>query len=412
MIAISNNGILSPYAMKLMGASTKRDMEGQIGMFGSGFKYAIAYFMREKIGFRVITDGVEIPVWTKDINMRGTDMEVICIDGDETSMTTDLGPDWELWQAFREVYCNAIDEGNSHPLSTDQDPDNYLGIADGSTHVFIEETPEVEELLENLTDYFCGTRTCVYSSVYGDLLEKQGPENIIRVYRKGIFIGEVPSTDHPALWDYNFNEISINESRTVKYWWTVPEKILVLLHNCQQREIIEQYLTTPSYEMYCANDTMIAIPSYCSDEWKEFVESTVLATPEQQAVATRLGDTTPALTIPSRLFAHTSAHHQVQMLPSVEADAEGRVSIEPTIDQINFLDQVVDILPEFYITTDDDVYTDDNGAIILPLHLFDSGDSRALFISYTHGRAMQASGSTFGNREFEDALAEMLWNER
>jgi len=94
-----------------MGISSKRGDEEKIGFFGSGNKYSIALLLREKIPFKIFSGEKEVKFTTDTVMFRGQTYEQIRINGEPTSLTTSMGPDWEPWFAIREMYCNAVDEG-------------------------------------------------------------------------------------------------------------------------------------------------------------------------------------------------------------------------------------------------------------------------------------------------------------
>jgi len=69
----------------------------KIGMFGSGNKYAIAYFVRNNIDLKIFTGKDEIKITTEIEKFRDVEFKVISINGQKTSLTTTMGKDWELW---------------------------------------------------------------------------------------------------------------------------------------------------------------------------------------------------------------------------------------------------------------------------------------------------------------------------
>ena len=49
IIKITSKGEIDERAFSLLGASSKRDDNTKIGMFGSGLKYSLAYLLRKEI---------------------------------------------------------------------------------------------------------------------------------------------------------------------------------------------------------------------------------------------------------------------------------------------------------------------------------------------------------------------------
>ena len=91
VLQIKSVGEIEPQALKLIGATTKSNDNTKIGMFGSGLKYSIAFFLRNKIDFRVFSGTREIMISTIDQEFRGEKFEVVTISGEPTSITTKLG---------------------------------------------------------------------------------------------------------------------------------------------------------------------------------------------------------------------------------------------------------------------------------------------------------------------------------
>jgi len=115
VVAFRNEGSIDVRSMKMFGVSVK-DGTNPIGYFGTGLKYAIAILIRHGQTVKIRTGGESFLFDKKTVNIRGKDFEVITMNGEEMPFTTELGKNWELWQAFRELYCNCLDESGSVTL--------------------------------------------------------------------------------------------------------------------------------------------------------------------------------------------------------------------------------------------------------------------------------------------------------
>jgi hypothetical protein len=115
-VSFANDGLIDLRAVTVFGASSK-ETANPIGYFGTGLKYAIAVSLRL---------GCKISLWrgedkytfhAQPTRIRVDDFDLVCMEGpgegqiQELAFTTELGKNWEAWQAFRELWCNAIDEG-------------------------------------------------------------------------------------------------------------------------------------------------------------------------------------------------------------------------------------------------------------------------------------------------------------
>lgn len=111
-IIFTNQGEIDPRVIKSFGVSAKEG-DNPIGFFGTGLKYALAIFMR--LGHEVtIYSGVKtFSIGVTSVEIRGKTFEFVTMNGEELGFTTELGKNWEAWQAFRELYCNCLDESGS-----------------------------------------------------------------------------------------------------------------------------------------------------------------------------------------------------------------------------------------------------------------------------------------------------------
>jgi len=111
-ISFQNRGLIDLRAVRTFGVSAK-DCKNPIGFFGTGLKYAIAICLRLG-GTITLYRGLErYEFSTSEATIRNSEFRIVTMNGEELGFTTDLGKTWEPWQAFRELYCNTMDEGGS-----------------------------------------------------------------------------------------------------------------------------------------------------------------------------------------------------------------------------------------------------------------------------------------------------------
>jgi len=114
MVVFENPGILDVPNAMIFGISAKQD-DTAIGYFGTGLKYAVAVCLREGLSVSIVSNGNNYVFGTKSIVFRGKIFDAVTLNGNELSFTTELGKNWQLWMAYREFYCNALDEsGHVH----------------------------------------------------------------------------------------------------------------------------------------------------------------------------------------------------------------------------------------------------------------------------------------------------------
>lgn len=206
--AFINPGEVPVNAFKLLGASSKRGDASKIGFFGTGLKYALAVLLREGVDFRVFSGLKEIKIGTRTTDFAGQKVQVITVNGEKTSITIDAGIDWKGWYAIREIYSNAIDEGGSIEIEE-------LKPEAGKTKIYIrDEEHKLGDVFSNWQRYFAAKRKPLFANSDGRILPKMVGQQGFNVYRKGILVLEEPRM---SLFDYDINDIEINESRVVKY---------------------------------------------------------------------------------------------------------------------------------------------------------------------------------------------------
>tara|TARA_Y100000004_G_C8932026_1_gene420420 strand:- start:135 stop:1412 length:1278 start_codon:yes stop_codon:yes gene_type:complete len=231
-LRISNDNEINYKAFTLVGASTKTGSE-TIGQFGTGNKYALAYLLRNNHKVRIFSGETEIPISTKEESFGSEKFNVIQINNEPTSITTKMGKEWKLWQAIREFYSNALDEGNAEISCTTK----IEGIA-CRTNIYISLTDELVDMVtKDFHLYFADESLAIYENEHGKIYENNGKTV---VYRKGIKCFE---TNKNSLYSYDIPNVEINESRVAKYSWCVNRDIWKIILTCTDKGIIKNILT-------------------------------------------------------------------------------------------------------------------------------------------------------------------------
>ena len=298
-LVIQNHGILEPAALTLVGASTKADDDSKIGMFGSGNKYALAYLLRNGYDLHIMAGKEEMKIETSERSLRGNVFNVIRINGEETSITTSMGKDWTLWQSIREFFSNAVDEGlKAFTVVPEDEVMNY--IDDYTTTIFIRMNSELEEFILNIDDYFAMNKVVFHENEFGRILKKHGSKAC--VYRRGIRCYE---TSQESLFDYDLNDIAIDENRLVKFSWRMYEKIWSMIYKCDNPAIIRQLINNISTDKYFeANDSGLYSTSFAemnSGAWSTAIEGKKVA-PKNLAGYLKDEDRPKTIIVPSRLY--------------------------------------------------------------------------------------------------------------
>lgn len=239
----SNQGEIDVNAFKLLGASSKREATDKIGFFGSGLKYATALMLREGIEFKVFSGSKEVKFGLEKQDFSGINFDVITINGERTSMTTQAGPDWEPWFAIREIYSNTIDEGGSMEIVTD------ISASKGMTKIYIEMSEKLGDVTKNWQDYFSFKREYLDEVVLHGTYDAKRSYKIFSkrlidypvIFRRGIRVGEIKSAR--SLFDYDFTDLEINESRVMKYTYKSQQAIGEALMFSENKDVIKTFIS-------------------------------------------------------------------------------------------------------------------------------------------------------------------------
>ena len=237
-LKIQSQGEIEARAFTLIGNSTKRGDASQIGMFGSGLKYAISSLLRNNINFKVFSGTKELDFSLRKEGFRNTEFQVICLNGQETSFTSSMGgEDWDNpFAPIREIYSNALDEDEDAIL------DKSYGAHgnEDTTSFFIEMTPDVRDFYKNLDLYFCQkNENVLFSNRAGSVYKstRQG----LRMFRKGILCYQ---RDFKGQYNYNSPHFVINESRVLNNSGLAAYTVGDIWKMCKDSSLILQFLQT------------------------------------------------------------------------------------------------------------------------------------------------------------------------
>ena len=184
-LKISNNGCLDIRLVSLMGGTTKDTNEYKIGQFGSGLKYTLAYLLRNKVDFKIFINSKEVKLGIVIEHIQGEDFEIITVNGEKTSITTKMGKDWKPWMIVRELYSNALDEGDAKYKIVKEDEIEQSSV--NRTTFYIELNPDFLEVYNSWNKYFIVGNEPMYENRRFAFHPCKG--NLL-IYKQGILIHE------------------------------------------------------------------------------------------------------------------------------------------------------------------------------------------------------------------------------
>lgn len=240
MITFQNDGLIDLRAVTTFGVSAKEN-DSPIGYFGTGLKYAIAIVLR--LGGKIeLWRGTQRYRFEKQpASMRGTEFQLVVmhemalgpvpVTTVELGFTTDLGKNWEAWQAFRELYCNALDEGG-RAFPTREEPR--------------EDATTIHVTLEAFDECYRQRGTIVLDSAPLATLQgleiHRGPSE--GVYYRGILTGK---TDRPCEYKYNITSSQmLTEDRTLRSPnWALTCAVSNALLHLEDRALLREWLHAP-----------------------------------------------------------------------------------------------------------------------------------------------------------------------
>lgn len=246
MIIFQNEGSLDPRLITTLGVNVKEAGSNPIGYFGTGLKYAIAVLLREGQIPVIYSNGCEYHFHLEGATIRGKEFQFLCMDtfdgvnttSQELGFTTEFGKNWQIWQAYRELYCNTIDEKGQ--IIRDE-KDNRPDVFEDTTVISVQgEAFDKSHLSRN---EFILSHNLRHIHTNGMEIHEG---KAIKIFCKGIAVFDLP---RPTMFHYNNTKpdgatwISLTEDRTLAGGgYDAQRLIAAALLTCEDRGILEKAL--------------------------------------------------------------------------------------------------------------------------------------------------------------------------
>ena len=259
-ILFKNEGLIDLDFIRSFGVSVKEG-DNPIGFFGTGLKYAIAIILRNKQKISIYVGNELYKFGTIEKIKRGKSFDFITMNDEVLGYTTELGKNWEMWQAFRELYSNCKDE-----LGEVFRGDSEQEAQEGYTVISVE-GPKFE-------DWFINRNQIVLSSepLCETLHANIHNKDIGTIFYKSIRV----QREESLLFDYNINQqLDLTEDRTVKWSWEVSQRIASAWLRCTDKILLKRALTAnkQTFEGSLNYDNSTKVPT---SEFISVVEDIVL----------------------------------------------------------------------------------------------------------------------------------------
>ncbi len=236
-IIFENNGEIDLRSLSTFGCSVK-ETSNPIGFFGTGLKYAIAVLLRTGHQIEIQSGARSFSTVVSMDTLRGKEFGFVELSTREPlGFTTELGKTWEVWMAYRELYCNAKDEPE-HQIYEAEDLPSALA---GKTRFIVSGEPIMDAHRHRESFLLFGTPDFVIGSI--EVFNK--PSSAF--FYKGI---KVMQYQNPSLYTYNAkHHVDLTEDRTAKEPHVVIYNIsrAVLAH--ADLAMLERVLLAPSNTM-------------------------------------------------------------------------------------------------------------------------------------------------------------------
>lgn len=235
-LMIENPGAAPLEAFTVLGLSSADNYSGPnadliIGQFGSGNKHAVNVLLRNSINPTVYCGRERLEFYSTPKAWDNGSYAQVCCNKQELGFVLDYGKsDWlSVDMALREFVSNSIDRTIRETGGFDQ---VVVKVVDktraksGYTRVFVPLTSEVQRFFNELHKRFL--HFSEPESLRSTVLRKRG-RNLTgtgaMVYKKGVFIREV---GQDSIYDYNFNDLQLDECRNVDDWKVSDKAALTL----------------------------------------------------------------------------------------------------------------------------------------------------------------------------------------
>lgn len=277
---------LSLINLTTIGDSEKREDTTKIGQFSSGQAYATALLLRNGVKLNIQVFGGKhfldednifeenyteyIDYSTKELVCKSTEKtkevvvlnyirkantlhdKIIKIETIETAFALQLGYNWELWMALRELWSNMLDEKGY--VNTEE---KEFGVGCGTIITLeFDETNPFFEVWQNRHLYINEKEPLYILDDKTEVLENT--EGYLRIYKQNILV--YSDEDIPSRFAWNIKMGEIDERRLIRNIYSIEQDITNSIMRTSNeeflRKIITKDFTTDSKEFLSSN--------YCS----------------------------------------------------------------------------------------------------------------------------------------------------
>lgn len=231
MIAFTNPDLIDLRAVRTFGLNAKEG-DSPIGFFGTGLKYAIAVLLRTGHAITLYRGLDKHTFSTRQIDSRGKGFALAFMDDMELPFTLELGKAWQVWQAYRELHSNALDEkGSTHQCAS-------FEPTEGRTSIVVS-GPEIETTHAQRDAIFLSS-----APIHVAEAVQIHPGRSNHGYYRGIRVRDLKA---PSLFTYNLTHLlnGLTEDRTLKSESDLDYYVAHALVKSEDEAFLEAVITAP-----------------------------------------------------------------------------------------------------------------------------------------------------------------------
>ena len=278
-------GKLDLRSLTVFGLNAKPTTDTPIGYFGTGLKYAVAVLARNNIPITFWIDSKKWTIEQDDTKFRDKSFKALTLKRNtlipksiNLPFTTELGKNWKIWQAFRELESNTRDEkGESFQMhNAEGEPTDVLKmVGKGYTTIVVEGEEYVQCHLDK-DKYFLPDG--LTQQDIGNMNIQVFPRKSNAVYYRSI---KVLDLKEPSENTYNIlTKLELTEDRTVSEFnanWVIQQ----FLAHSKNSEVIRRAVTAPpkslerkfDYEYFSRGETFLNEVTNAGEDATDYAKS-------------------------------------------------------------------------------------------------------------------------------------------
>ena len=240
VVVFETPGPIDIRAFTCHGVNTKPNSDNPIGFFGTGLKYVVAVLARLGIPLLVVGDDEVWHFYRKKAQFRDKDFDFVRLKRDrvhgrssyeELSYTTEYGKNWLLWQVFRELHSNTLDEGGRTFALKDLEE---LDRKPGHTYIVVTGEEFAEEFDQRDKTFLPDGLRVVNVSQGIQILDRPSDH----LYYRGMRVYDL---NKPSALTYNFlSGVNLTEDRTAGNYASMLTMIASKILSSEERLVVDK----------------------------------------------------------------------------------------------------------------------------------------------------------------------------